>query len=223
MAKNSVLSRWKSRLATRRALLAKAEADVRYAAKHAGNARGRVLLEQAVAKRKLRREQVAFAERVVARHEGAREISPNGVAFIAGFEEFSSKAYWLGDGVWTIGYGSTAGVKEGDRITRTAALARLKRELAGRYQPPVLALADQLELKLRQSELDALVSFVYNLGPGVLAAGTTMGDALRSRNRRRIAAAFLIYDKARINGVVTRMPGLTRRRKAERNLFLKES
>ena len=42
-----------------------------------------------------------------------------------------------------------------------------------------------------------------------------MGNAIRSKNRARIADAFLVYDKA---GGRT-LPGLTRRRRAERALF----
>lgn len=57
----------------------------------------------------------------------------------------------------------------------------------------------------------------YNLGQGIFARGRTMGDAIASRDHRRIADAFLVYHKA--GGLV--LPGLARRRRAERALYLR--
>jgi lysozyme len=81
----------------------------------------------------------------------------------------------------------------------------------------VLKVSNDANLSLSQNEADALASLVYNLGPGILDDGRTMGSALRSRNRARIASAFLVYDMA--GG--QHLPGLARRRRAERALFLK--
>ena len=141
---------------------------MRYWARRAGSARGKEMLDEAVARRALRRRQVAEAERVVERH-GTRTISKRGLALIAGFEGFRSAPYQDAVGVWTIGYGSTAGVnRHTPPVTRAEALARMRLEIQARYEPAVT----NLGLKLTQGQHDALVSAVYNLGPGVLRAGT---------------------------------------------------
>jgi lysozyme len=144
-------------------------------------------------------------------------VSDKGVAFVAGFEGFRSNPYRDAVGVWTIGYGETKGIgPSSGPWSRELALKRLRTRLDRDYLAPVLAVAKSSKLSLSQNEKDALASLVYNLGPGILAKGRTMGDALRSRDRKRIADAFLVYDKA---GGRT-LEGLTRRRQAERKLFL---
>lgn len=219
----SVTDRWTAKLHARNALLARAERSVRYWARRAGSARGRQTLREAVARRALRRRQVGEAQRVLARHDQVTAVSRTGIAFVAGFEGFRARPYRDAVGVLTIGYGETEGVTAtSGPWTRIYALERLKRRIDRDYLRPVLDLADCVGLHLRQNEADALASLVYNLGPGVLNDGKTMGDALRSKDRARIAAAFLVYDKARKpNGEIVALPGLTRRRKAERALFLK--
>jgi lysozyme len=70
---------------------------------------------------------------------------------------------------------------------------------------------------LKQTRFDALVSLAYNCGPGVLAPTTTIGRAVRTRTRKGVAAAFLLYDHA--DGKV--LPGLRTRRTAEAKLWSK--
>ena len=161
-----------------------------------------------------RREQIAAAERVIARHTPVTGVSDRGADFVAGFEGFSAKAYWDVDH-YSIGYGTRAN-SPSEVVSRAEARERLERHLNETAAPAVLGLAESIGLRLAQHELDALASFVYNLGEGSIGPGWTMGRAIRSKDRRRIADAFLLYDKA--GG--QRMAGLTRRRQAERALFL---
>lgn len=141
-------------------------------------------------------------------------ISPNGVAFIKGFEGFSSAPYDDGTGVWTIGYGHIEGVTpRSPHITEPQAARLLQRDLDRNYAPAV----NQLGLPLNQNQFDALVSVVYNLGVGIIGPQHDMGRLLRARQYRQAADSFLEYDHA--GGVV--MEGLRRRRAAERALFLK--
>lgn len=215
---STVLSRWTGKLAGRRKLLASAEASVKYWAKRAGSARGKQMLREAVARRALRRSQVAEAERVVARHSDISTVSNAGIAFVAGFEGFRSNPYQDAVGVWTIGFGETKGIHSGTAPwSRAKAATALRTRLNRDYLAPVLELADRVGLELTQREADALASLVYNLGPGILDDGRSMGEAIRSKSRARIADAFLVYDKA--DGRT--LAGLTRRRKAERAMFLK--
>jgi lysozyme len=215
---STVASRWKTRLAARRRLLATAQVTVARAARRAGSVRGRHLLEEAVARRALRRRQVAEAERVLARHpDDVSGVSERGVALVAGFEGFRAYPYQDAVGVWTIGYGETRGVgPHTPPVTRAQAGVQLRARLNHDYLSPVLKVAAGIGLHLTQGQADALASLSYNLGPGIFALGRTMGDALRSKDGRRIADAFLVYDKAGGRA----LPGLTRRRRAERAIFL---
>ena len=133
------------------------------------------------------------------------EISQNGINLIKQFEGCSLKAYKCPAGVWTIGYGHTKNVTEGQTITQAQAINLLKQDLKI-YENYV----NNTGLNLNQNEFDALVSFCYNCGPGNLKKLTY------GRTLNQIADALLLYTKA--NGVV--LNGLVRRRKAERELFM---
>jgi GH24 family phage-related lysozyme (muramidase) len=70
---------------------------------------------------------------------------------------------------------------------------------------------------LTQHQVDALTSFIYNVGPAGIGSGTSVGQALRRRDWRAAADHLLGWDRA--GGFV--LPGLKTRREAERALFLK--
>ena len=70
-------------------------------------------------------------------------------------------------------------------------------------------------MSLRQNQFDALVSFCYNLGPGTLKHSDLLSFVNAGRFQQA-ADAFLEYVHA--DGQV--LPGLVRRRRAERILFL---
>ena len=155
------------------------------------------------------------------------KVSNRCVALVKGFEGGQSadglfRPYFDDNGnVWTIGYGHTKGVTAKSRpLTAGEASALLRRDLDEGYAPPVDRLNSALDLGLTQNEFAALVSAVYNLGPGSLDRGRTMGDALRSKNRPRIADAFLVYVKDADGQTLN---GLLRRRGLERKLFLSQS
>lgn len=145
-------------------------------------------------------------------------ISRDGIALIKEFEgfPFGGRPYRDSVGVWTIGYGHTAGVgPHSRRLTEREAARLLERDLGQTYERAVEALliADELN----ENQFAALVSFVYNVGPGALSVNTGIGRALRSRQWQRAADELLRWDKAGGRA----LPGLTRRRRAERALFLR--
>jgi lysozyme len=141
------------------------------------------------------------------------KTSKQGVELIAGFEGFVGHPYRDAVGVLTVGFGHTGpDTARVGTITRAQGLALLARDLP-RYEHPVNALG----LALNQNQFDALVSFVYNVGPGYIGHGHTIGDALHAHAWHAAADAFLLYDK----GGGRTLPGLTRRRQAERALFLR--
>jgi len=143
-----------------------------------------------------------------------------GIALIKEFEgfPFGGRPYRDPVGVWTIGYGHTEGVgPHSPRLTERQASELLERDLRQKYEPHIERLP--FAKLLNQNQFDALVSFVYNLGPVAIAAGTGIGRALRAHEWRRAADEMLRWNIA--GGQV--FAGLTRRREAERKLFLKPS
>ena len=130
---------------------------------------------------------------------------------IKSFEGCRLLAYQDGGGRWTIGWGHTASVCESMVITQPQADTFLLADLV-EFETYV---NHYVTVSLTQHQFDALVSFTYNLGPGTLQHS----DLLSFVNAGRIlqaADAFLEYDHD--NGV--QVAGLTRRRQAERTLFL---
>ena len=144
-------------------------------------------------------------------------LSNRGSEMIASFEGFRSRPYRDAVGVPTVGFGSTRGVTmSSPPVTRAQALARLKREANATYGAAVDRLNREHRLGLNQNQFDALTSFVYNVGPGALSSSTGIGRALRAKQWQRAADELLEWDKA--GG--RRLEGLSRRRRAERELFL---
>ena len=109
-------------------------------------------------------------------------------------------------GTLTIGYGHTAGVTVGMVINQAQANNMLKSDMK-KYERYV---ADNVKIPLNENQFSALVSFCYNCGVGNLR------KLVKNRTAEQIADAMLLYNKA--SGKV--LAGLTRRREAERKLFL---
>lgn len=136
--------------------------------------------------------------------------SQKGLKLIASFEGFVPRAIWDRWGkCWTVGYGQTQGVGQGATMTRAQAEADLQKRLARDYEPAINALG-----ALNQNQYDALCSFVWNLGPASMR--WDVGNFVRQRKFRDAADAMLKYNRA--GGQV--LAGLTKRRKAEHDLFL---
>lgn len=144
------------------------------------------------------------------------QTSEKGIALIKQFEGCKLTAYQDSVGIWTIGYGWTQPVdgkpiRAGMTIKQETAERLLKTGLVS-YESDVSRL---VKVGLTQGQFDALVSFTYNLGARSLSTSTL----LRKINAGDYAGAadeFLCWNKA--GGKV--LNGLTRRREAERALFL---
>jgi lysozyme len=137
----------------------------------------------------------------------------NAVNLIAKWEGFESEAYRDVVGIWTIGFGHTKDVKEGDKISYYDAIALLKKEVA------YFARGVELNVKVpvTQNMFDALTSFTYNLGIGNLKRSTL----LRKLNREDYEGAAREFKRwNRAGGKVYR--GLTSRRLEEEELFRKD-
>lgn len=139
-----------------------------------------------------------------------RKTSPTGIDLIKHFEGCRLEAYRDAVGVWTIGFGHTREVHPGQRITAERAEELLREDLA-RFERYV---ADAVKVPLTQGQFDALVSFTYNLGPGNLRRSTLLRK-LNAGDHKGAQAQFKRWNRA--GRVVLR--GLTRRRRAEADLF----
>lgn len=136
-------------------------------------------------------------------------ISDIGITLIKRFEGYHLTSYKCPAGVWTIGYGHTKNVTPAMTITPAQADAFLREDLH-KHEQNVMKY-DSI-YHWNQNEFDAMVSFSFNLGSidKLTARGT--------RSKQQIAEKILLYNKA--NGNV--LNGLTRRREAERELFLRD-
>tara|TARA_B100000575_G_C23136598_1_gene660427 strand:+ start:333 stop:776 length:444 start_codon:yes stop_codon:yes gene_type:complete len=138
------------------------------------------------------------------------KISKEGIALIKKFEGIELQAYQDSVGVWTIGYGHTKGVKEGDNISLKQAEAMLEEELE-EYEGYI---NDMVKVRLEQNQFDALVAWVYNLGPTNLAQSTLL-KVLNKAIYEEVPYEIRRWNKA--GGQV--LNGLVRRRDAEALLF----
>nr|WP_228035566.1 lysozyme [Oculatella sp. LEGE 06141] len=141
-----------------------------------------------------------------------RQINTQGLELLKSFEGLRLTAYRDAVGVWTIGYGTTTGVRPGMRITQSQAEALLRQDLL-RFETAVNNL---VKVPLTDNQFSALVSFTYNVGERALGTSTLL-RLLNQGNYRGAANEFLRWNKA--GGRV--LAGLTRRRNAERTLFLR--
>lgn len=131
--------------------------------------------------------------------------------FISSFEGCRLSAYKCSAGVWTIGYGHTEDVKEGDTCTEEQA----KKWLIDDISETQTLLAHYVNVPVSEGEFVALVSLAFNVGVGALMKSKLLRK-LNSGDREGAAEEFLDFDLA--NG--KRLVGLTRRRKVEHDLFL---
>ena len=139
------------------------------------------------------------------------KTSVEGLALIKKFEGLELEAYKCAAGVWTIGYGHTKDVQEGDVWSESHADHMLEVELE-EFEGYI---NDNVTVALSQNQFDALVSWVYNLGPANLKA-STMLKVLNSGDYEGVPAQIKRWNKA--GGKV--LEGLIRRREAEALLFV---
>jgi len=142
------------------------------------------------------------------------KISDAGVSAVKGFEGFRAKAYLCPAGVWTIGFGTTNGVKEGDSVTRARAEELLKSDL--KWAEAVIN--KKVTVKLKQNQFDALCSFVYNIGETAFSK-STMLKLLNKGQYDAVPAQIARWN--RVGKEVNR--GLTIRRAAEADMWLQST
>jgi lysozyme len=101
------------------------------------------------------------------------KLSQRGIDLIKQFEGYSSKAYpdpATGGAPWTIGYGTTKGVKPGMIITAGQAEKMLRDDVA-KFESGVSSL---ITAPTTQGQFDAMVSLAYNIGLGNFGKSTLL-------------------------------------------------
>ncbi len=145
------------------------------------------------------------------------------ISLIQHFESFRDTAYPDQGGIWTIGYGTIevdgAPVTKGMTCTHEQALRWLMLkvlEFSNDVSAHVLA---AYPTGILQQQFDALVSFVYNVGPDGYRSSTIAKKIRAGKIETVTERNFTAWNKVRINGILTPSDGLTRRRKSEYHLF----
>lgn len=143
-------------------------------------------------------------------------INEAGLALVKRFEGLKLDAYQDVAGIWTIGYGHTNGVQPGMHITEAQAEQALRDDLhtaehvvedATQVAPPT------------DNEFAAMVSLCFNIGSANYRGSSVLKEHLAG-DKVAAADAFLLWNKARVGGVLQPVAGLTNRRKAEQELYL---
>ena len=133
---------------------------------------------------------------------------------IAQYEGCRLKAYKCPAGKWTIGYGHTEGVKEGDVWTQERADAELVMEI-DKYRAAVLRVCPTL--KATSNRLGACISLAYNIRIGNFS-GSSVAKYIRRGEYRAAADAFGLW----VNAGGKKLPGLVSRRQAEQTVFRRD-
>jgi len=138
------------------------------------------------------------------------KTTQEGLSLIKKFEGCRLESYLCSANVLTIGYGHTAGVKDGDTITKKEAEDLLAEDIE-EFEDYVNNL---VEVELKPYEFDALIAWTFNLGPTNLKE-STMLKVLNEGKYNEVPAQIRRWNKA----AGQTLDGLIRRREAESLLF----
>jgi len=152
---------------------------------------------------------------VILAPRGSMKCSDEGLEFITRQEGLRLTAYpdpATGGEPWTIGVGHTGPeVHAGMVIDRTQAIDYLSRDVEASER----CVNNSVRGNLTQSQFDALVSLVFNIGCGNFGKSTLL-KRLNEGDDAAAAQQFLVWDRA----AGRQMAGLAQRREREMELFL---
>lgn len=137
------------------------------------------------------------------------------VTLVGGFEGLRTAAYMDPVGIPTICFGETRGVHMGD----TASVASCKAMLGNRLIEFSAGVDRCLTRRVPDKPYVAFVSMAYNVGVGAFC-GSTVARKANDGDVSGACNAITAWDKARVAGVLVALPGLTKRRAAERDLCM---
>jgi lysozyme len=142
-----------------------------------------------------------------------RRINQAGLNIVKHYEGCELEAYLCPARVWTIGYGHTHNVRKGMVWTQTKADRQLEEDLR-QFEEGV---EEMVKIPISQNAFAALVSLSFNIGLEALRGSTLM----RKLNKGELSMASEEFARWNKSGARV-LPGLTRRRLAERDLFLRK-
>ncbi len=163
------------------------------------------------------------------------KVSEEGLKLLKHHEGFRKKPYQCAAKIWTIGYGHAMypeqmkipATLEGMALRKAFPLNAEDNRVWSKEEIGALLVKDVVRFEraikrfisvpLRQCEFDALVSAVYNLGPGWLQR-SPVRQKINRGDKKGAMASLLKYNKG--GGVVLR--GLDNRRKDEAAMFMRE-
>ena len=137
--------------------------------------------------------------------------------FLLGWEAERLMPYRDAAGLWTVGVGHL--MQPGDDttqpITHDEAMALFQTELMDTQA----RLAALVTVDLSPQQTDGLTAFCFNVGLGAFA-GSTMRRCINAGDMNGAAAQFERWSKATVGGQLVTLPGLLKRRLAERQIFI---
>lgn len=127
---------------------------------------------------------------------------------IKSFEGYRAEAYKCPAGVWTIGYGHTAGVKQGQRVSPARAVELLRMDLRHAENN-----VNKLGVAKTQGQFDALVDITYNCGD--MSKSTLVRKIRENAGKEEITKEFMrwVYSGSKV------LSGLIKRRKWDAERF----
>jgi len=150
------------------------------------------------------------------------KLNQKGLDIIISYEGFSSKPYLDPVGIPTIGYGTTV-YPNGKKVTMQDAL--ISKEVALVYKMDHIAkmekiLKSLIKVALSDNRYSAICSLVYNIGIGAFRTSTLLKVINEAPGAPGIRDEFMKWNKATDkSGRKIELPGLTKRRKAEADLY----
>jgi len=145
---------------------------------------------------------------LVKKFEGLHRVQPDGMV----------SAYRCPAGKYTCGWGATRGVRSGTKWTKEYCEMRLIEDLAEHSK----AVKKYVQVPLSQGQFDALTSFVFNLGEGNFRSSSLL-RLLNQGKYDDVPEQIMRWNKARVDGKLTPLKGLTRRRAAEAAIFSRDA
>ncbi len=147
---------------------------------------------------------------------GKAGVTDSLVALVKKSEGFAATPYFDRT-QYSVGFGTKA-KSTGDRLTVEEANQRLLNELLYKRS----RVQKMVKVPINNNQLDALTSFAFNVGEGALGESTLL-KKLNSGDYAGAAKEFLRWNKGEHRGVKQALPGLTKRRNSEMQLFLSQS
>lgn len=139
------------------------------------------------------------------------KTSKRGLDLIKKYEGVRLQAYKCPAGVWTIGYGHTKSVRQGDKISQYQADDYLLEDI--RFAENAV---NNLNINLTQGQFDALVSFIFNVGVGNFLKSTLYRKVKANPKDKTIPSEFRKW----VYAGGAKLAGLIRRREEEARLYV---